>query len=92
MSKSKSAVTGKYVSAKAAKAKPETTFKSDDYPARQLRKLIRMLEKEEILDLWLASDSARLVANIKKRMGWSKPRKAKPTASRSIPPTTRRVM
>ena len=68
--KTKSAVTGRYTTAKAAKAKPKETYVSDDYPARMLRKLVRQLEKDEILDLYLAADVAKLIANIKRRMGW----------------------
>ena len=63
--KTKSAVTGKYTKAKGAD--PKTTYQSDDYPARQLRKLIRLLENNHVS--WV-DEIAPLIANIKKRMGW----------------------
>ena len=71
--KTKSAVTGKYVTAKAAKAKPKTHYVSDDYPARMLRKLVRMMESGSVV---LVSGTPereaipKLIANIKLRMGW----------------------
>ena len=68
MSKTKSSVTGKYVTAKAAKAKPKETYVSDDYPARQLRKLIRMLEGNTAVVS--PKDFFGLIANIKRRTGW----------------------
>lgn len=70
--KSKSAVSGKYVSAKTAKAKPATTFKSDDYPARMLRKIVRMFDNEDVFFGAAAGDDLgiTLIANIKKRMNW----------------------
>ena len=64
--KSRSAVTGKYATAKAAKAKPETHYVSDDYPARMLRKLVRMVEALPVFN----DDIDKLIANIKRRMGW----------------------
>ena len=63
--KTKSAVTGKYTTAKAAKAKPKETYVSDDYPARQLRKLIKALE-QDLVPMHIKP----LIANIKKRMKW----------------------
>ena len=63
--KTKSAVTGRYATAKAAKAKPKTHYVSDDYPARMLRKLVRMLDTGQDWD-----DITNLVNNIKKRMRW----------------------
>ncbi|MBA3752928.1 MAG: hypothetical protein H0X01_02020 [Nitrospira sp.] len=78
--KTKSAITGKYVSAKAAKAKPATTFKSDDYPARMLRKLIMLLELGTILFVSGSPEFDELqahIANIKKKMGWVRYRKVK---------------
>lgn len=69
--KSRSAATGRYATAKAAKAKPETHYVSDDYPARMLRKLVHLIEREELYDNHLVSDMTRkLIANIKRRMGW----------------------
>lgn len=74
--KSKSAETGRYISAKAAKAKPATTFASDDYPARALRKLIRLVEYK--YNEWTDDEEvSKLIASIKKRMGWEKARKVK---------------
>lgn len=76
--KSKSAETGRYISAKAAKAKPATTFASDDYPARALRKLVRLVEPEFVFDEALRRIHIhKLIASIKKRMGWEKARKVK---------------
>ena len=72
--KLKSAVTGKYTKAKGAD--PKTTFKSDDYPARQLRKLVRLSESSP----WACPpEIEKLIASIKKRMKWDqpKPRKVK---------------
>lgn len=65
--KNKSAVTGKYVPAKTAKASPATTFTSDDYPARMLRKMVRLWESDDVDDI-LEID--KLIANIKRRMKW----------------------
>ena len=64
--KSRSAVTGKYTTAKSAKAKPRETYVSDDYPARMLRKLIKLIANDVVFD----SDADILIANIKRRMGW----------------------
>ena len=61
--KVKSAVTGQYTKAKGAD--PAKTYKSDDYPARQLRKLVRMLDTGQDWD-----GITKLIANIKRRMGW----------------------
>lgn len=66
--KSRSAITGRYATAKAAKAKPETHVVSDDYPARMLRKLVRVLETRSPEFSW--TDTDKLIANIKRRMGW----------------------
>ena len=66
--KTKSAVTGQYTTAKAAKAKPKETYVSDDYPARMLRKLIKALE-QDLVPMHIKP----LIANIKKRMGWTSP-------------------
>ena len=70
--KTKSAVTGKYATAKAAKAKPETHYVSDDYPARQLRKLVRLIESGDLYEHHSLTTKAtiKLIANIKRRMGW----------------------
>lgn len=69
--KSRSAITGEYVTAKAAKAKPATTVKSDDYPARQLRKLVRLWDTSNVVMNGTAFNNMdKLIANIKKRMGW----------------------
>ena len=65
--KTKSALTGKYVKAKGAK--PETTYKSDDYPARMLRKLVELLERE-LLIVIESEEGEKLIANIKRRMKW----------------------
>ena len=76
--KSRSAVTGKYATAKAAKAKPETHYKSDDYPARMLRRLVRMVEEDAKEDQRPLEDwTWKLIFNIKRRMGWDKSRKVK---------------
>ena len=67
--KSKSAVTGKYT--KASGADPKTTFKSDDYPARMLRKLVRMHDGNGLYFMdRLPVDALKLIANIKRRMNW----------------------
>lgn len=64
--KTKSATT-----AKAAKANPRMTLKSDDYPARMLRRLITLWERWDNNDNDVAvADFDKLIANIKKRMGW----------------------
>ena len=70
--KSKSAITGKFVTAKTAKDKPSETYQSDDYPARMLRKLVRMIEYENrTAGYWmLPLDMGKLIANIKMRMNW----------------------
>ena len=67
--KLKSAVTGKYT--KATGADPAKTYKSDDYPARQLRKLVRMMEKDGVIgSCTLSFDTECLITAIRKRMGW----------------------
>lgn len=66
--KSRSAVTGRYATAKAAKAKPKTHYVSDDYPARMLRKLVRLVDAGAY---WEADE---LIVNIKRKMGWDKPK------------------
>lgn len=75
--KSKSAVTGKYVTAKSAKAKPKEHYISDDYPARMLRKLVRMVEEINVYHPILNPGGttpavSKFIANIKKRMGWGR--------------------
>ena len=72
--KTRSAVTGKYTKAKGAD--PAKTYQSDDYPARQLRKLVRLSEAT----IWAGPpEMDKLIANIKRRMKWDqpKPRKVK---------------
>ena len=67
--KSRSAITGRYATAKAAKEKPKTHVVSDDYPARMLRKLVELLERE-LLIVIESEEGEKLIANIKRRMGW----------------------
>lgn len=62
----KPAKTGRFIKAKEAAASPATTFKVNDYPARMLRKLIRLWESET----WSDREWDKLIANIKRRMGW----------------------
>ena len=73
--KLKSAVTGKYTKAKGAD--PAKTYKSDDYPARMLRKLVRKLDVDH--RACYDEELEKLIANIKRKMKWDqpKPRKVK---------------
>lgn len=75
MPKIKSAKDGRYTKAKGAD--PATTFKSDDYPTKQLRKLVKLWSKYKLHDAptWITTDefvaeANPLIASIKKRMGW----------------------
>ena len=71
--KTKSADTGKFVSRKAAKDNPKTTYVSDDYPARMLRKLVRMVDSRAVAFMGTVEDEVngfKLIATIKLRMGW----------------------
>lgn len=75
MAKSKSSITGRYATAKAAKAKPKTHYVSDDYPARVLRKLVRMWEGGSYVTIksdpkYGSQHIDKLIASIKRRMGW----------------------
>ena len=71
--KSRSAVTGKYTTAKSAKATPREHYVSDDYPARMLRKLMKILARDGFITMEIET----LIANIKRRMGWDKPKPRK---------------
>ena len=72
--KLKSAVTGQYTKAKGAD--PAKTYQSDDYPARMLRKLVRLVDKPQT-DGEFIEAVFDIAANIKKRMGWDKPKPRK---------------
>ncbi len=71
--KSKSAITGKFVTAKAAKASPDTTVAVSDYPTRQLRRLINLWEELGYAGEW-TKDINKLIANTNKKMGWDQPK------------------
>ncbi len=57
-----SPVPNKYTKAKGTD--PKTTFKSDEYATRQLRKLIRLWGNDDLFAI------NELLANVRKRMGW----------------------
>lgn len=66
--KLKSADTGRYTKAKGAD--PKTTYKSDDYPTKMLRKMVKLIDNKNIETIEAAKQLFSLSAQIKKRMGW----------------------